>query len=335
MAKKKVISAIRQLYQKAKRRIDRAILKLRSQGYDITNIQLPPEPKRVTKKALAELEYITPKKLRAQATYKGYVPPKGTPLRTDGHFTTQQEAYERWKRLSDKRIARETKQAEIDSIRKKERLVTQNIDTLSEKYTDESPTGTFDDFMYEFEYGDDTSTFTESSESVENEPVETYPEIVDNEIIYRDVKTGEEVDRSPLAIEEGDETITYYDAFTGEIIKTEPNLYDFQGYDATELALDNLRSILSAYPAQIANHFNALLDRMIDSYGMNTVGNAIQSLETKNGQSILESLQSAPNAYDEIVDTFSEIIEELPFTDEEKENLRVEFSLHEPFSEVT
>ena len=58
-------------------------------------------------------------------------------------------------------------------------------------------------------------------------------------------------------------------------------------------------------------------------------------MELKNGQSVLEALQAAPDAYEEIVNTFSELIEYLPFTDKEKEELRVEFSLHEPYQEVT
>ena len=58
-------------------------------------------------------------------------------------------------------------------------------------------------------------------------------------------------------------------------------------------------------------------------------------MELKNGQSVLEALQTAPDAYEEILRTFSELVEYLPFTDKEKEELRVEFSLHEPYQEVT
>lgn len=343
MAKR--VSAIRQAYQKEQKRINRALLKLRSQGYDITTVQLPPEPKRVTKKALEELQDITPKKLRLQVQQTGYVPPKGTPLRTQGHFTTQLEARQRAHRIELQRIdklAREAeKEAERNRVQREMERAIKNmhyespeevqpsdgfVDTYVETATDyDYYNNITDEDRAEFQYEDISET----------KPVETYPEIVDNEVVYRDVVTGEEVDRAPLSIDTTDEKIIYMDAYTGEIIKEEPNVWGYQGYDATELALDNLRSILGAYPASIANHFGSLLDRMVDTYGANTVGNAIQEMELKNGQSVLESLQSAPDAYEEINNTFSELVEYLPFTDKEKEELRVEFSLHEPYQEVT
>lgn len=337
MAKR--VSAIRQAYQKEYRRIDRALLKIRSQGYDISDLKLPDkEPKRVTKKALEELQSITPKKLRAKAIYRGYVPPKGTPLRTDNHFTSQEEAYARWVRIRDQR--KQTLTAEQRIQKQKEsnlRWLEEHgyYDTTEPEPTSEPSYGYYDDITEqeraEFQY--------EAEEEPQPEPTpelhETYPSIEGNEVVYRDIVTGEIVDRSPLSIETTDEIIIYMDGYTGDIIKEEPNVYGYQGYDATELALDNVRGIIDSMPAGMAKHFNALLDRMIDKHGENAVGNAIQALETKNGKSILESLQSAPNAYDEMIEIFSEIIEELPFTDEEREALRIEYSLHEPFPEVT
>ena len=340
MAKK--VSAIRQAYQKEQRRINRALLKLRSQGYDITQVQLPPEPKRVTKKALEELQDITPKKLRLQAQQIGYVPPKGTPLRTQGHFTTQLEARQRAHRIELQRIDKLAREAELEAQRNREateRFIREHND--NNLWTNEPETVVADDGFVDTyvetatDYSDEDigDYYTETTN--EPQPVETYPEIVDNEVVYRDVVTGEEVDRAPLSIDTTDEKIIYMDTYTGEIIKEEPNIWGYEGYDATELALDNLRSILGAYPASIANHFGSLLDRMVDTYGANAVGNAIQEMELKNGQSVLESLQSAPDAYEEINNTFSELVEYLPFTDKEKEELRVEFSLHEPYQEVT
>lgn len=347
MAKK--VSAIRQAYQKEQRRINRALLKLRSQGYDITQVQLPPEPKRVTKKALEELQDITPKKLRLQATQTGYVPPKGTPLRTQGHFTTYKEARERAHRLESQRIDNLIK--EVQEEQQRNRDIQHTLDyweknhpwtgepeppqpTTSDEFVD-TYVETATDYDYYNDITDEDRAEFQQETTSEPQPVETYPEIVDNEVVYRDVVTGEEVDRAPLSIDTTDEKIIYMDAYTGEIIKEEPNIWGYQGYDATELALDNLRSILGAYPASIANHFGSLLDRMVDTYGANAVGNAIQEMELKNGQSVLESLQSAPDAYEEINNTFSELVEYLPFTDKEKEELRVEFSLHEPYQEVT
>lgn len=340
MAKK--VSAIRQAYQKEQRRINRALLKLRSQGYDITQVQLPPEPKRVTKKALEELQDITPKKLRLQATQTGYIPPKGTPLRTQGHFTTRLEARQRAHRLELQRIDKLAREAEKEAELNRDIKAQQYYDEWKEwKETQPQPTpsdefvDTYVETATDYDYSDDDTGDYYTDTTNEPEQVETYPEIVDNEVIYRDVVTGEEVDRAPLSIDTTDEKIIYMDAYTGEIIKEEPNIWGYQGYDATELALDNLRSILGAYPASIANHFGSLLDRMVDTYGANAVGNAIQEMELKNGQSVLESLQSAPDAYEEINNTFSELVEYLPFTDKEKEELRVEFSLHEPYQEVT
>ena len=340
MAKR--VSAIRQAYQKEQKRINRALLKLRSQGYDITTVQLPPEPKRVTKKALEELKDITPKKLRLQVQQTGYVPPKGTPLRTQGHFTTQLEARQRAHRIELKKIDKLAREAELEAQRNREateRAIREWND--NNRWSNEPETVVADDEFVDTyvetatDYDYDTTDYDYTEPTAEPQPVETYPEIVDNEIVYRDVVTGEEVDRAPLSIDTTDEKIIYMDAYTGEIIKEEPNVWGYQGYDATELALDNLRSILGAYPASIANHFGSLLDRMVDTYGANTVGNAIQEMELKNGQSVLESLQSAPDAYEEINNTFSELVEYLPFTDKEKEELRVEFSLHEPYQEVT
>lgn len=341
MAKK--VSAIRQAYQKEQRRINRALLKLRSQGYDITQVQLPPEPKRVTKKALEELQDITPKKLRLQATQTGYIPPKGTPLRTQGHFTTRLEARQRAHRLELQRIDKLVREAEKEAELNRDIKAQQYYDewkqwketqppqpTPSDEFVD-----TYTETATDYGYSDEDIGDYYSETTSEPEQVETYSEIVDNEVIYRDVVTGEEVDRAPLSIDTTDEKIIYMDAYTGEIIKEEPNIWGYEGYDATELALDNLRSILGAYPASIANHFGSLLDRMVDTYGANVVGNAIQEMELKNGQSVLESLQSAPDAYEEINNTFSELVEYLPFTDKEKEELRVEFSLHEPYQEVT
>ena len=340
MAKR--VTAIRQAYQREQKRINRALLKLRAQGYDISNVKLPAEPKRVTKKALAELQEITPKKLRLQVTYKGYVPPKGTPLRTDGHFTTTKEARERAHRLELQRIDRLAKEAEREAelnraVRQQEMYdewKQSNPPTTEELYnqlgiTEEpEPVVTDDTFV-------DTYVEPSPEEIIDEEPHETYPSIEDNEVVYRDVITGEEVDRAPLAIDTTDNTVYYLNAETGEVIKEEQNLWDYQGYDATELAMHNLRSIVNAFPASIANHFNELLDRMITQHGVNAVGNAIQTWELDNGQSILEALQAAPNAYEELVNIFSELVEKLPFTDEEKEQLRVEFSLHEPYEEVT
>ena len=340
MAKR--VSAIRQAYQKEQRRINRALLKLRSQGYDITTVQLPPEPKRVTKKALEELQDITPKKLRLQATQTGYVPPKGTPLHTHGHFTTQLEARQRAHRIELQRIDKLAREAELEAQRNREateRFIREQNDNnlwTNEPETVVASDGFVDTYVEtDTDYDYDTTDYDYTETTAEPQPVETYPEIDGNEVVYRDVVTGEEVDRAPLSIDTTDEKIIYMDAYTGEIIKEEPNVWGYQGYDATELALDNLRSILGAYPASIANHFGSLLDRMVDTYGANAVGNAIQEMELKNGQSVLESLQSAPDAYEEINNTFSELVEYLPFTDKEKEELRVEFSLHEPYQEVT
>ena len=341
MAKK--VSAIRQAYQKEQRRINRALLKLRSQGYDITQVQLPPEPKRVTKKALEELQDITPKKLRLQATQTGYVPPKGTPLRTLGHFTTRLEAIQRAHRLELQRIDKLAREAEKEAELNREIKAQQYYDEWKQCKETQPPqptppdefVDTYTETATDYDYSDEDTGDYYTDTTSEPQPVETYPEIVDNEVVYRDVVTGEEVDRAPLSIDTTDEKIIYMDAYTGEIIKEEPNVWGYQGYDATELALDNLRSILGAYPASIANHFGSLLDRMVDTYGANVVGNAIQEMELKNGQSVLESLQSAPDAYEEINNTFSELVEYLPFTDKEKEELRVEFSLHEPYQEVT
>ena len=339
------VSAIRQAYQKEQKRINRALLKLRSQGYDITQVQLPPEPKRVTKKALEELQDITPKKLRLQVTYKGYTPPKGTPLHTDGHFTTYKEARERAHRIELQKIDKIAREAEKEALANRERNIQSSLDYWNKNHPwtgepeEPEPVVTDDTYVEEPSIYYDNITDEERAEfqqeDTEPEPVETYPSIEDNEIVYRDIKTGNEVERSPLAIEEGDETITYYDAYTGEVIKTEPNLHQWQGYDATELALDNLRYIIDRFPKNISNHFNALLDRMIDKHGVNVVGNAIQTMETRRGQSVLEALQVAPDAYEEIMRTFSELVEELPFTDEEKEHLREEYSLYEPYEEVT
>lgn len=338
MAKK--VSAIRQAYQKEQRRINRALLKLRSQGYDITQVQLPPEPKRVTKKALEELQDITPKKLRLQATQIGYVPPKGTPLRTQGHFTTRLEAIQRAHQLELKRIDKLAREAEKEAERNRESGKTDEwIKKLSaeppQPVSSEEFVDTYTETATDYDYSDEDIADYYPEDTTEPQPAETYPEIDGNEVVYRDVVTGEEIDRAPLSIDTTDEKIIYMDAYTGEIIKEEPNVWGYQGYDATELALDNLRSILGAYPASIANHFGSLLDRMVDTYGANVVGNAIQEMELKNGQSVLESLQSAPDAYEEINNTFSELVEYLPFTDKEKEELRVEFSLHEPYQEVT
>lgn len=340
MAKK--VSAIRQAYQKEQRRINRALLKLRSQGYDITQVQLPPEPKRVTKKALYELQDITPKKLRLQAQQTGYVPPKGTPLRTQGHFTTQLEARQRAHRIELQRIDKLAREAEIEAQRNREateRAIREWND--NNRWSNESETvvsdngfvDTYTETATDYDYDTTEDDYTEPP--VEPQPVETYPAIEGNEVVYYDVVTGEEVDRAPLAIDTTDAEIIYMDAYTGDVIKQEPNWWGYQGYDATELALDNLRSILERFPKAISNHFTALLNRMIDKYGENAVGNAIQQMELKNGQSVLESLQAAPDAYEEIVNTFSELVEYLPFTDKEKEELRVEFSLHEPYQEVT
>ena len=341
MAKK--VSAIRQAYQKEQRRINRALLKLRTQGYDITTVQLPPEPKRVTKKALEELQDITPKKLRLQATQTGYVPPKDTQLRTQGHFTTRLEARQRAHRLELQRIDKLAREAKAES----DRNIQHTLDYWEKNHpwTGEpeppqpTPSNEFVDTYTEtatdYDYSDEDIADYHPEDTTEPQPVETYPEIDGNEVVYRDVVTGEEIDRAPLSIDTTDEKIIYMNAYTGEIIKEEPNVWGYQGYDATELALDNLRSILGAYPASIANHFGSLLDRMVDTYGANAVGNAIQEMELKNGQSVLESLQSAPDAYEEINNTFSELVEYLPFTDKEKEELRVEFSLHEPYQEVT
>ena len=343
MAKK--VSAIRQAYQKEQRRINRALLKLRSQGYDITQVQLPPEPKRVTKKALEELQDITPKKLRLQATQTGYVPPKGTPLRTQGHFTTRLEAREREHRLELQRIDKLAREAKAESDRNIQRTLDyweknhpwtgepeppqpvspeEFVDTYTETATD----------YYNDITDEDRAEFQQEDTSEPNLK-DTYPAIEGNEVVYYDIETGDEVYRAPLAIDSNDDTIIYMDAETGDVIKEEPNMHGYQGYDATELALENLRYLTERFPASIANHFTKLLDRMIEQHGVNAVGNAIQQMELKNGQSVLEALQTAPDAYEEILRTFSELVEYLPFTDKEKEELRVEFSLHEPYQEVT
>lgn len=345
MAKK--VSAIRQAYQKEQRRINRALLKLRSQGYDITQVQLPPEPKRVTKKALEELQDITPKKLRLQAQQTGYVPPKGTPLRTQGHFTTQLEARQRAHQLELKRIDKLAREAEKEAELNRDLKAQQYYDEWKQWKEPEPPqpaspeefvdtyTETATDYDYYNDITDEDRAEFQQEDTSEPNLKDTYPSIEGNEVVYYDIETGDEVYRAPLAIDSNDQTIIYMDAETGDVIKEEPNVQGYQGYDATELALENLRFLVERFPASISNHFTKLLDRMIEQHGVNTVGNAIQEMELKNGQSVLEALQTAPDAYEEILRTFSELVEYLPFTDKEKEELRVEFSLHEPYQEVT
>ena len=186
MAKK--VSAIRQAYQKEQKRINRALLKLRTQGYDITQVQLPPEPKRVTKKALEELQDITPKKLRLQATQTGYVPPKGTPLRTQGHFTTRQEARQRAHQLELKRIDKLAREAEKEAELNRDIKAQQYYDEWKQWKEPEAPqpvspdefVDTYAETATDYDNSDEDITDYYPEDTTEPQPVETYPSIEGN-----------------------------------------------------------------------------------------------------------------------------------------------------------
>lgn len=349
-------SEVRLAYEKEYKRIDRMLLRIRREGYDITKLNLPPKnPNRVTQKRLEELKEITPRKIRhiLKNERVAIVPPKGTPLRSKetGEFLTQREVFEDYRKKELRRKEKEAR-ASVEDVshetyeEPQEEYETEPTEEQPETYEEYPPEyDTYsevidesdrkaDEFYEEWKDWKETQSADEppeepqipATEEPPEEPREIYPQIDEERgvVQYVDLETGEILEESPLGVTISEDTITYYDAMTGEIINEIPNLQGLPDYDATAYAIDYLRSLFDKFSYQTKDIFNQMLDKMIEMAGTQEVANAFLTKSEKSGRTLIEDIEDSGHDYEEISHIFGRAIENMPFSEEDKDAIRNE-----------
>lgn len=346
MAKK---SQVRIDYEKQLKRIDRALLNIRREGYDVSALTSLPSknPKRVTQKMLREAKAITPKKLRAELNNlggrTGYIPYKGTPLRSKtGSLLSTSEIFD-WEETQEQRPTSQfalRKLKQLREQRESENLyhellnrhneARQRIQEIEEQTQEPTYEELYEEPLEETlpdYYTDDTTETLEyiTPEEPEEHIQETYTVIEGNEVLYVDLETGEIIDRSPLAIEElGDYKIAYIDATTGEVIKEEidPN---YLTPNVNDIAYERLKEYVNRLPRKVASVFTDMILRMIEIGGQDLVVVTFNNTINSRGN-FIDNIAYLMMLYEEVVNFIGEMIEKLPFTESEKDQLRVELA---------
>lgn len=276
-----------QLYQKEIKRIRRNLSKLRSQGYDVSELAQKYNsklPSRVTSKMLKELHNITPKKLKLelQDKYVAYTPKPRTLL------TTKPEEY-------------------------KSVYAPSSFPKLPIKsdyqYIPPVPTG----FMDLPSVLPDEETFEETPDSIETEPEETQTEEREVEYIFDEEKgvgytvdkdTGEIIDEEELNAIIDDEGFQHY-------FGMETGMYYGQGQnvfipDMDSVAFDTFYSTIGGFPFPYRDVLKRALDKMIEEKGMQAVAEAF--MKSTNGRpNVLEKLMTYGERYNEALAICEEI----------------------------
>lgn len=289
-------------YLKQIKRIRKALSKLRTHGYDVSELAkkyTKDLPNRITKKKLTELQNLKPSNLKTEATFVGMTPKKGTPLTTTP-FNYQPET--------------------ITYIPSPTQLTPEQIETaitpqeealfrepLQQPYIPEI----IPELAYDF-----FSNITEQ----ERETFEGYLEEQEfNEAPYEELQEESEAEPEQMVIDNGKE-ILWIDPSTGKILDRVTKLDD-EPIDLSEIAIESLRDLGNSFHPIVAESLNKVIDKMIAEKGTKAVADAFTSV-TQDRPSLLQMLSSPSVKYDALQAIVSELCERLELDDMSKEILR-------------
>lgn len=286
-------------YQKQIKRIRKALSKLRTQGYDVSELAkkyTKDLPNRITKKKLTELQNIKPSNLKTEATFVGMSPKKGTPLATTP-FNYQPET--------------------ITYIPSPTQITPELIETAitpqEEALFREPISQQEDEYIPQIEPEPDYDFYDNITEQ-ERETFEGYLEEQEfNEEPY------EEPEPEIMTIDNGKE-ILWINTATGEIVDRVTKLDD-EPIDLSEIAIESLRELGNSFHPIVAESLNKVIDKMIAEKGTKAVADAFTSV-TQDRPSLLQMLSSPSVKYDAIQAIVSELCERLKIDDLSKEILR-------------
>lgn len=287
-------------YQKQIKRIRKALSKLRTQGYDVSELAkkyTKDLPNRITKKKLTELQNIKPSNLKTEATFVGMTPQKGTPLTTTP-FNYQPET--------------------ITYIPSPTPITPELIETAitpQEEALFREPIQEEDEYIPQIEPEPDYDFYDNITEQ-ERETFEGYLEEQEfNEEPYEEPQEEPEI----MTIDNGKE-ILWINTATGEIVDRVTKLDD-EPIDLSEIAIESLRELGNSFHPIVAESLNKVIDKMIAEKGMKAVADAFTSV-TQDRPSLLQMLSSPSVKYDAIQAIVSELCERLEIDDLSKEVLR-------------
>ena len=292
-------------YLKQIKRIRKALSKLRTQGYDVSELAkkyTKDLPNRITKKKLTELKNIKPSNLKTEATFVGMSPKKGTPLSTTP-FNYQPET--------------------ITYIPSPTPITPELIETAitpqEEELFREPLQQQEDEYIPQIEPEPDYDFYTNISEE-ERETFEGYIEEEQfNEEPYEEPQEETEAELEIMTIDNGKE-ILWINTVTGEIVDRVTKLDD-EPIDLSEIAIESLRELGNSFHPIVAESLNKVIDKMIAEKGMKAVADAFTSV-TQDRPSLLQMLSSPSVKYDAIQAIVSELCERLEIDDLSKEVLR-------------
>ena len=310
MAKSKLTSN-QQEYLKQVKRIRRSLAKLRKQGFDVSDLSeqyTTQLPKRVTKKALEELQSITPKKLRKDLTFIGAkpLPQKHYPLSTK----PSEYAYKPHPTLTPS----------------EEALFIKPPVVAPRDYGIPIPLPP----TPETEVIDLTNII--DTEAITQEQPNIIAQETEDEILYIDTDTGEIVDRRPIereseppvTVEETEDEILYIDTETGEILRTITKVKGVEDVpDLSSMAIEYLRDIANQFSPKISLPLNKYIDDMIKQFGEQKVADAFTEA-INDRPSLLQMLGSVNTKYYAIKILAGELSERLNFDIDTREMFRDE-----------
>ena len=292
-------------YLKQIKRIRKALSKLRTQGYDVSELAkkyTKDLPNRITKKKLTELKNIKPSNLKTEATFVGMIPKKGTPLTTTP-FNYQPET--------------------ITYIPSPTQLTPELIETAitpqEEALFREPISQQEDEYIPQIEPEPDYDFYSNISEE-ERETFEGYLEEEEfNQAPYEEAEEEPEAEPEIMTIDNGKE-ILWINTLTGEIVDRVTKLDD-EPIDLSEIAIESLRELGNSFHPIVAESLNKVIDKMIAEKGTKAVADAFTSV-TQDRPSLLQMLSSPSVKYDAIQAIVSELCERLEIDDLSKEILR-------------
>ena len=289
-------------YLKQIKRIRKALSKLRTQGYDVSELAkkyTKDLPNRITKKKLTELQNLKPSNLKTEATFVGMTPKKGTPLTTTP-FNYQTET--------------------ITYIPSPTPLTPELIETSitsQEESLFREPIQQEDEYIPQIE--PDYDFYSNISEE-ERETFEGYLEEEEfNQAPYEEQEEEPEAEPEIMTIDNGKE-ILWINTLTGEIVDRVTKLDD-EPIDLSEIAIESLRELGNSFHPIVAESLNKVIDKMIAEKGTKAVADAFTSV-TQDRPSLLQMLSSPSVKYDAIQAIVSELCERLEIDDLSKEILR-------------
>ena len=292
-------------YQKQIKRIRKALSKLRTQGYDVSELAkkyTKDLPNRITKKKLTELQNIKPSNLKTEATFVGMSPKKGTPLSTTP-FNYQLETITYIP--SPTPITPELIETAITP--QEEALFREPLQQQEDEYIPQiEPEPDYD--------------FTTNITEEERQTFEGYLEEQEfNEEPYEEPQEEPETEPEVMTIDNGKE-ILWINTATGEIVDRVTKIDD-EPIDLTEIAIEAIRALGSAFHPIVAESLNKVIDKMIAEKGAEAVADAFTSV-TQDRPSLIQMLSSPLVKYDALQSIVSELCERLEMDDLSKEILR-------------